>query len=153
MMTQRQDRLEREARTIRAMIGLYCRGCHPAASSAPPGADDGPEIGADAAAVQEACLPGAENEQLPGSRLGEDATLCADCRPLLIYALERIDRCPYGESKPVCSRCPIHCYRPAMQERIRQVMRYAGPRMMLAHPLLALRHWLGTIYGGPSGCP
>ena len=41
---------------------------------------------------------------------------------------------------PTCRRCPIHCYRPAMRERIRCIMRWAGPRMLLYHPLAALRH-------------
>jgi ATP-dependent helicase YprA (DUF1998 family) len=68
--------------------------------------------------------------------------LCEECRALLSYALERIDKCPYQEGKPVCSACPIHCYTPAMREKIRQVMRYAGPRMLLRHPILAVLHLL-----------
>jgi hypothetical protein len=66
--------------------------------------------------------------------------LCSECRGLLSYALERIDRCPYKDGKPACSACPIHCYETAMREKVRQVMRYAGPRMLLRHPILALRH-------------
>ncbi|MHC1697467.1 MAG: nitrous oxide-stimulated promoter family protein [Geobacteraceae bacterium] len=68
--------------------------------------------------------------------------LCEECQALLSYALERIDRCPYQEGKPVCSACPIHCYAPAMREKVRQVMRYAGPRMLLRHPILSLQHLL-----------
>ncbi|RQW83590.1 MAG: nitrous oxide-stimulated promoter family protein [Geobacter sp.] len=68
--------------------------------------------------------------------------LCPECRALLNYALERIDRCPYQGDKPVCSTCPIHCYQPAMREKVRQVMRYAGPRMLLRHPLLSVLHFL-----------
>lgn len=68
--------------------------------------------------------------------------LCEECRTLLSYALERIDRCPYQEEKPLCSACPIHCYAPAMREKIRQVMRFAGPRMLLRHPILAVLHLL-----------
>lgn len=68
--------------------------------------------------------------------------LCEECRALLSYALERIDRCPYQEEKPACSACPIHCYAPAMREKVRQVMRYAGPRMLLRHPILAVLHLL-----------
>ena len=37
-------------------------------------------------------------------------------------------------------KCPVHCYEAAMRERVRQVMRYAGPRMLLRHPILALLH-------------
>lgn len=36
--------------------------------------------------------------------------------------------------------CPVHCYKRDMRERMRQVMRYAGPRMLWVHPVAALRH-------------
>ncbi|MDF2154532.1 nitrous oxide-stimulated promoter family protein [Vibrio sp. CAU 1672] len=67
-------------------------------------------------------------------------TLCADCRELLDYAELRLDRCPYGEAKPTCNQCPIHCYKPQPKEQMRLVMRYAGPRMLLKHPILAIWH-------------
>jgi hypothetical protein len=66
--------------------------------------------------------------------------LCPDCQDLLAYARERLARCPYQEGKTTCARCPIHCYKPDMRERIRAVMRYAGPTMMYRHPILALYH-------------
>jgi len=66
--------------------------------------------------------------------------LCGDCQVLSAYAIERINGCPFGASKPTCDQCPIHCYRPEMREKIRQVMRYAGPRMVWHHPRLALLH-------------
>lgn len=71
--------------------------------------------------------------------------LCPDCQALLKYAHERLDRCRYGSLKPTCKKCPIHCYRPDMKERIRMVMRWAGPRMMLHHPLSAIRHMLREL--------
>jgi len=76
--------------------------------------------------------------------------LCPECRELLDYAVCRLDRCPFGEKKTTCAKCPIHCYRPGMKEEVRAVMRYAGPRMLLRHPLLALRHWLDSRRGEPS---
>ncbi|WP_417761203.1 nitrous oxide-stimulated promoter family protein [Shewanella sp.] len=66
--------------------------------------------------------------------------LCDDCRALIAYAETRLDRCPYGHSKPACRHCPIHCYKPEPKASIQQIMRYSGPRMLLRHPLLALRH-------------
>lgn len=66
--------------------------------------------------------------------------LCAECRELLKYAMYRIDKCPFQSDKPTCAKCSIHCYRPAQREQVRQVMRYAGPRMMLYHPMLAAQH-------------
>jgi transposase-like protein len=80
--------------------------------------------------------------------------LCPDCAALLVYALKRIEKCPYGENKPTCANCTIHCYAglkrggvsptPEMREQVRAVMLYAGPRMLLRHPVLALLHlWDG----------
>ena len=68
--------------------------------------------------------------------------LCPSCHELLDYAVLRLSRCPHGERKPYCQHCPIHCYRPEMRERMRRVMRYAGPRMLWHHPVAALRHLL-----------
>jgi len=71
---------------------------------------------------------------------GTKEGLCADCDALLAYARARLERCPYQERKSTCAKCPIHCYKPEMREKIRGVMRYAGPRMLLRHPLLAVLH-------------
>lgn len=66
--------------------------------------------------------------------------ICADCRELLEYALDRLDSCGQGPDKPTCAQCVVHCFNPAMRQRVRAVMRYAGPRMFLHHPGLALGH-------------
>ena len=105
-------RIARERRTIRAMIGIYCRG-H--------GHGDGP--------------------------------LCAECRELLDYANRRLDRCPFGPEKTSCAKCPVHCYKPAMRQRVREVMRYAGPRMIYRHPILALLHQLDAWRKRRQGLP
>lgn len=68
--------------------------------------------------------------------------LCPDCRELLDYAFRRLDRCPFGEDKSSCKACTVHCYRPDLRERMRIVMRFSGPRMLLFHPLDAIRHLL-----------
>lgn len=65
---------------------------------------------------------------------------CPQCHELLAYARLRLDRCRFGETKPTCKKYPIHCYRPDMKQQIGQVMRWAGPRMLLYHPLAAIRH-------------
>ncbi|WP_035480079.1 nitrous oxide-stimulated promoter family protein [Aliagarivorans marinus] len=67
---------------------------------------------------------------------------CTDCAALLEYAKLRLDRCPYGEAKPTCNRCPIHCYKPEPKQHMQAIMRYAGPRMLLHHPILAIKHLL-----------
>ena len=68
--------------------------------------------------------------------------LCSQCRELLDYSYNRLDRCPFGISKPTCGNCTVHCYKPSMRERVKQAMRYSGPRLLLRHPILSLRHWL-----------
>lgn len=69
--------------------------------------------------------------------------LCPDCRELAEYAKARLDGCRFGEKKQSCRRCHIHCYRADMRERIRAVMRYSGPRLVLYHPAAAMSHLLG----------
>jgi predicted amidophosphoribosyltransferase len=70
---------------------------------------------------------------------------CDECREFLDYAERRLEKCPYGEDKPTCARCPIHCYKPAPREQARVIMRYAGPRMTFRHPWLAAMHLLDKL--------
>lgn len=74
-----------------------------------------------------------------------DAGPCEDCRVFLEYAGRRLEKCPYGEGKPVCAKCPIHCYKRAQREQARAIMRYAGPRMAWRHPWLSLTHVLDKL--------
>jgi hypothetical protein len=97
-MLVKGSRLERERRTIAAMVRLYCRDHH------------------------------------------HGRELCDDCAGLDAYASKRLDLCPYGPEKPTCVNCPVHCYQPRMRDSIREVMRYAGPRMLKRHPFLAVSH-------------
>ncbi len=68
--------------------------------------------------------------------------LCPACQALLAYATERLKRCIFQAEKPTCAKCPVHCYQPVMRQTMRQIMRYAGPRMLFHHPVLAIRHLL-----------
>lgn len=92
------------------MLALYCRAHHCLAPSAAPG---------------QSCVR---------------RPLCHECQELEDYAFCRLDRCPFGANKRTCADCPIHCYQPQLRTRIQAVMRYAGPRMLLRHPILALFH-------------
>lgn len=67
-------------------------------------------------------------------------TLCSDCAALDAYARQRSDECPFMETKTFCSDCRIHCYKSDMREKIREVMRFSGPRMIFYHPFMAIRH-------------
>lgn len=75
-----------------------------------------------------------------GKHKGKKHELCSECKELLIYVQQRRDKCPHRENKPFCSNCKIHCYKPSMREKIREVMRYSGPRIVFNHPILATRH-------------
>ena len=99
-MAPKRNRLEREKKTLAAMLRIYCQPHHESF----------------------------------------DKQLCPDCRQLREYADQRLQKCPFGEEKGPCSQCEIHCYKPEMRERIRDVMRYSGPRMLSRHPVLALSH-------------
>ncbi len=70
--------------------------------------------------------------------------LCEDCRELLDYAEKRLAKCPHGADKPSCRDCTIHCYQEPQATQVREVMRYAGPRMIWRHPILAIRHLLDS---------
>ena len=106
-----ERRIRREMKTVRRMIGMYCRDKH-----------------------------------------GGGGGLCGECGALWDYAERRVDRCPLRADKPACVDCPAHCYRPEMRERIRSVMRYAGPRMAWRHPALSIFHFLDRRRAG-SGRP
>jgi hypothetical protein len=117
-------RVLREQRTLDVMIRMYCTAHHAESPS---------------------------SDQVPSrSAAAAETPVCEECASLVVYALDRIENCRFGDDKPTCAKCPVHCFRPAMREPIRIVMRYAGPRMTLRHPYLAVRHLLDgkTI---PSG--
>lgn len=69
--------------------------------------------------------------------------VCSECKRLDDYAVERTLRCRRMDRKTSCEECGNHCYKPDMRERIRSVMRYAGPRMLRKHPVAAIRHLVG----------
>lgn len=75
--------------------------------------------------------------------------LCVECQQFLDYAGVRLERCRFGDEKPTCANCPVHCYQRDRREQARVVMRYAGPRMMWEHPLMSLRHWLDGFRNAP----
>jgi hypothetical protein len=65
---------------------------------------------------------------------------CAECQDLMAYVNLRLDRCRFGQDKPTCANCPVHCYQRNRRDQIKAVMRYAGPRMLWEHPWLSLWH-------------
>ncbi|RRJ67422.1 nitrous oxide-stimulated promoter family protein [Paenibacillus oralis] len=105
-------RIRREQMTVALMISLYCRQRHGKRERT-----SRDEIAA---------------ESVPG--------LCPECAELLRYARERLARCRFGEDKTTCRACAVHCYAPKQRDTIRKIMAYAGPKMLLRHPILTVRH-------------
>lgn len=93
-------RLEREKKTVEAMIKIYCHRNHPTGTKG----------------------------------------LCSQCKELKQYAIAKADNCVFGDNKPTCAKCSIHCYNKSMRAQIKQVMRYSGPRMFFRHPILTIIH-------------
>lgn len=68
--------------------------------------------------------------------------LCEECKELKDYAFKRLSLCPFGEDKTACSNCKVHCYKPAYRQKMKTVMRYSGPWMLIYHPVYAVKHLL-----------
>lgn len=79
------------------------------------------------------------------SRHKTNIGLCSHCLELSNYAMHRLENCPFGEQKSTCELCHIHCYKDDMRQEIREVMRFAGPRMIFIHPIDAIRHIIKKI--------
>jgi len=109
-------RVRREQRTMRVMIRMYCVGHHQG-------------------------LQAPFEIELPSGPRARDG-LCHECAAVLDYSFRRIESCRFGDEKPTCAQCAVHCFRPETRDHVRTVMRYSGPRMTIRHPYLALRHLL-----------
>ncbi|MFI3292680.1 MAG: nitrous oxide-stimulated promoter family protein [Rikenellaceae bacterium] len=76
-----------------------------------------------------------------GHHNGRRGELCGECKELLDYATKRLKKCPIDEEmKTSCRLCKIHCYDHSHSQRVRDVMRYSGWRMMFHSPIMAIRH-------------
>lgn len=102
-----EGRLEREDKTVKAMIEIYCKEKH-----------------------------------------NSNITFCSECKQIYDYASYRIMRCPHKDKKPSCAKCEIHCFSNLMKEKIKQVMKFSGPRMLIYHPLLSLFHYFDSLKSG-----
>ena len=79
----------------------------------------------------------------------DQQNLCDECRQLLEYSRQRLANCPFQEGKTTCGKCPVHCYKPGMRDKIREVMRSVGPRMIVINPLMALQHAIDGLRKKP----
>ena len=139
------NRIDWEKRTVRHMIELWCRKNHGGQACREMGSMGGGLVSQGGSGGD-----GSHGGSGEGSHGGQGSHecqvghggpgLCGECRELLEYSLARLEHCKFGNAKTKCHKCPVHCYRPDMREKIRTVMRFSGPRMLLYHPLEALRY-------------
>ena len=67
--------------------------------------------------------------------------VCADCRKLLQHSISKRIQCPY-DPKPMCKKCPAHCYAPGYRVKMRRVMRFSGLYLVKRGQLNMLFHYL-----------
>lgn len=114
-----QKKTNRDIETLALMIAIHCRGRHknePKRTLALQVSEDPP--------------------------VNKSYKVCEECRKLALYASERVANCPVKDAQAFCSSCTVHCYKAEMREKIRETMRYSGPRMIIYQPRMALRHVL-----------
>ena len=140
-------KIETEKQTVEAMIRLYCKEKrHGETENGKRKAENYEKDMNCPSNLNNPSSQSTPTTQISANRLSSHLSpltvtpLCPQCQTLLDYALQRLERCRFGEGKPSCTRCPVHCYKPALREQIRQVMRYSGPRMLLHNPIMAIRH-------------
>ena len=138
------NRIDWEKRTVRHMIELWCRKNHGGQACREMGSMGGGLVSQGGSGEGSHGGSGQRRHGGQGShecQVGHGGPgLCGECRELLEYSLARLEHCKFGNAKTKCHKCPVHCYRPDMREKIRIVMRFSGPRMLLYHPLEALRY-------------
>jgi hypothetical protein len=99
--------IKKDAEVLAEFVNIYCSDRHGDADKAPVKA--GGQV---------------------GTYLGSsDFALCEECRKLLLHAVSKRALCPY-DPKPACKKCETHCYGPGYREKIREVMRYSGMRLI-----------------------
>jgi hypothetical protein len=112
------DKARSDTRLLGDFTSVYCSGVHRGAARAPL-ASEGADLG------------------VYGRKRPE---VCDECAELLRYAEKRRAFCP-KDPKPFCSYCDTHCYSADMRDRMREVMRYAGPRSILhGHAIDGVKH-------------
>lgn len=71
--------------------------------------------------------------------------LCPKCTALLTVVMLKINRCPYGITKPICDRCETPCFPKAQTARFLKIMKGTQRRMLFRHPFMAIRHRLQSL--------
>lgn len=81
------------------------------------------------------------------SHHGTSDKLCPKCNALLATIFPKMDRCPYGITKPICDRCdraPI-CFGARQAKEFINIMQSSQKRMFLRHPMMTFKHKLASM--------
>jgi hypothetical protein len=70
---------------------------------------------------------------------GKELSLCTECGKLLAHAFVKRSNCPF-DPKPMCKKCPDHCYATNYAKRMREVMKFSGRKLVLSGRLDYLFH-------------
>ena len=69
--------------------------------------------------------------------------LCPKCTALLATVMTKMNRCPYGITKPICDRCDRPCFGAKQTHDFLQIMN--STNMFLRHPVMAFKHKLASM--------
>ena len=72
--------------------------------------------------------------------LGE-TKICSECAAFMEYAVSKRINCPLEAGKPSCKHCRIHCYGKDQREKVREIMAYAGRKLMMQGRLDYVWHY------------
>lgn len=67
--------------------------------------------------------------------------LCESCAKLLTHGIVKRALCPL-DPKPMCKKCPNHCYHPLYRDTMREVMKFSGIYLAKRGRLDVLLHYL-----------
>lgn len=71
--------------------------------------------------------------------------LCPKCTALLATVMTKMNKCPYGITKPICDRCEIHCFGEKQTREFLEIMRSTGTGMFFRHPIMAIKHKMASM--------
>ncbi len=98
------SRKAKDLRVLADFVAIFCRENHPAEAKA---------------------LFPIRDERLSQVLANQALMLCPECTRLLNHGTAKLMLCTQ-DPKPMCKKCPTHCYAPGYRERIREVMKFSG---------------------------
>ena len=59
--------------------------------------------------------------------------------------MTKMNRCPYGITKPICDRCEIQCFGEKQTKQFMEIMKSTGTGMFFKHPIMAIKHKMASM--------